>query len=101
MQGQNGTHGSRLPFQALPRHLVEFKNQLRKDGVSKDGFIGMLESRKERQEVPTVLPCFHFTNDKESVLKVQVKGDKDFWDDLTGQLLDPELVKAARKTEME
>ena len=51
----------------------------------------------ERQEVPAALLCSHFTNDKGSILKVQVEGDKVFRDDLTGQLLDPELVKAARK----
>ena len=36
--------------------LVGFRNQLRKDGVSKDGFVGMLESGMERHEV---WPCFH------------------------------------------
>ena len=81
--------------------LVGFRNQLRKDGVCKDGFIGMLESGMERQEVPAVLLCFRLTNDKGSVLNVQVEGDNVFRDDLTGQLLDPELVKAARKKEME
>ena len=76
-------------------------NQLRKDGVARDGFIGMLESGMKKQEVPAVLLCFHLTNDKGSILKVQVEGDKTFRDDLTWQLLDLELVKAARKKEME
>ena len=80
---------------------VGFRNQLRKDGVCKDGFVGMLESGMEGQDLPAVLPCFHLTNDKGSVLKVQVEGDKVFRDDLTGQLLDPELVRAARKKELE
>ena len=63
--------------------------------MRKDGFIGMLESGMEKQAVPAVLPCFHLMNDKGSILKVHVKGDKSFKDDLVGQLLDPELVKAA------
>ena len=66
-----------------------------------DGFIGMLESGMERQEVPAVLPCFHLTNDNGSILKVQVEGGKTFRDDLAGQLLDPDLVKASRKKETE
>ena len=81
--------------------LVDIRNQLRKDGGCKDGFVGMLESGMERQEVPAVLPCFHLTNDTGSVLKVQVEGDKVFRDDSTGQLLDPKLVNAAGKKEME
>ena len=81
--------------------LVGFRNQLRKDGVSKDGFTCMLEAKMEKQEVPVGLQCFHLTNDKGSILKVQVEGGKTFLNDWTGQLLDPELVKAARKKEME
>ena len=77
-----------------------FRNHPRKHGVRKDCFIGMPESGIEREEVPAVLLCFHFTNKKESVLKVQVAGDKIFKDDLSGQLLSPELVKAARLKEM-
>ena len=63
---------------------VVFRNQLRKDGVCKDGFIGMLESGMERQELPAVLPCSHLTNGKGSVSNVQGEGDKTFRDDLTG-----------------
>ena len=73
--------------------LVGFRNQLRKDGVCKDGFVGMLESGMEGKEVPAVLPCFLLTNDKGSILKVQIEIDKVFRDDLTGQLLDPELLR--------
>ena len=58
--------------------LVGFRNQLRKDGVCRDGFIGMLESGMEKHEVLVVLPCCRLTNDKGSILKVQVEGDKTF-----------------------
>ena len=78
MQGQDGAHG-----------------------VCKDSFIGMLESGMEKREVPASLPCFQLTNDKGSILKVQVGGDKTSREVAAGQLLDPELVKAARKKEME
>ena len=58
--------------------LVGFRNQLRRDGVCKDVFVGMLESGMEGEEVPAVLPCFHLTNDKGSILKVQIESDKVF-----------------------
>ena len=35
------------------------------------------------------------------VLKVQVEGDQTLRDDSTGQLLEPELVRAARAKELE
>ena len=60
--------------------IVGVRNKSRKDGVCKDGFIGMLESGTEKQEVPAVLPCLHLTNDKGSILKVQVEGDNVFRD---------------------
>ena len=101
MQGPDGAHGSRLPFQARPRHPVWIQEPIEEGRIYKDGFIGMLESGMEKQDVPEVLPCFHPTSDKGSILKVQIEGDNMFLDDLTGQLLDPELVKAARNKEME
>ena len=61
--------------------VVGLWNQLRKDGVSKNGFISMLESGMENREVPAVVPRFHLTNDKGSILKVQIEGDKVFLDD--------------------
>ena len=69
------------------------RKQLHKDGLCQDGFVGMLE---KTESVPMVLPCLAFTNKRGEVLRVQVDGEQIFRDDLTGQLLKPELVRAAR-----
>ena len=43
----------------------------------------------------------HLNASDGSVLKVQLQNDEVFKDDLTGQLLPPDLVKLARKKELE
>ena len=78
--------------------LVGFRKQLQNNGICRDGFVGMLE---KTEDVPPVLPLLVFSNKKDEVLKVQVEGDQVFRDDLTGQLLNPELVKLSRSKEME
>ena len=79
--------------------LVGFRNQLKKDGVCKEGFVGMLEACPE--EVPATLNCYSLTSSDGHVLKVQIENDQIFKDDLTGQVLDATLVRAARKKELE
>ena len=81
--------------------LVGFRNQLRSDGICRDGYIGMMEASMEDEDVPTVLPCFNLTNGKGISVKVQVEGGQIYKDDLTGQALDPVLVGLARKKELE
>ena len=56
---------------------------------------------EKTEDVPLVLPRLVFSNKQGEVLKVQVEGDQVFKDDLTGQLLNPELVRAARANELE
>ena len=70
--------------------LVGFRNQLKKDGVCKEGFVGMLEACPE--EVPATLNCYSLTSSSGHVLKVQIENDQIFKDDLTGQVLDATLV---------
>ena len=77
--------------------LVDFRNQLKHDGVYKDGFMGMLEAGQETES----LPAFKLTNDLGDILHVRVEEQKMFKDDLTGQLLDAKLVAAARANELE
>ena len=48
-----------------------------------------------------MLPLLIFSNKSGEILKVQVEGGQIFKDDLTGQLLNPELVRAARAKELE
>ena len=81
--------------------LVGFRKQLQKDGMCKDGFVGMLEATMEREDVPATLPCLMFSAKNGQVLKVQVSNGETFRDDLIGQELDPELVRAARAKELE
>ena len=81
--------------------LVGFRKQLQKDGLCKDGFVGMLEATMEREDVPATLPCLLFSGENGQVLKVQVSNGETFRDDLTGQALNPELVRAARAKELE
>ena len=78
--------------------LVGFRNQLRVDGIYKDGFIGILEDRGER---PDLVPMLCLTASDGSILRVQVQDSEVFKDDLTGQLSPPDLVRAARKKELE
>ena len=46
------------------------------------------------------MPIYHLTDTDGSVLKVQIEGAQTYKDDLTGQLLNPELVRIARKLEL-
>ena len=81
--------------------LVGFRNQLRADGVRKDGFVGMLEAGQEREEIPATVCCYNLTSSNGHVLKKQIDNDKTFRDGLAGQLLDPALVTVARKKELQ
>ena len=77
--------------------LVGFRDQLRKDGTYVDGFVGMLESKMESER----LPVYKLTDVDGSIYHVQVEGEPTYRDDLTGQLLPPDLVRAARAKELE
>ena len=83
----------------MPCHSFWFWNQFQKDGVCKDGLVGMLEACPD--EVPATMNCFSFTCSDGRVLNVQTENAQIFKDDLTGQLLDPTLVAAARKKGLE
>ena len=52
------------------------------------------------QDVP-MEGLFSFENSSGEVLKVRLEGGEEYRDDLTGQLLDPVLVREARAKEME
>ena len=81
--------------------LVGFRNQFQKDGTCNDGFVGKFDAGLDREEVPAVLPCYHLTNGRGQILMVQIEDEKTFTDDLIGQPLNPVLVRAARKKELE
>ena len=77
--------------------LMGFRDQLRKDGTYVDGFVGLLESRAEREQ----LPVYKLTDVDGAIFHVQVEDEPIYRDDLTGQLLPPDLVRAARAKELE
>ena len=74
-----------------------FRDQLKKDGTYADGFVGLLQSRKENAD----LPVYKLTDVDRAVLHIRIENEPIYKDDLTGQLLPPELVKAARAKELE
>ena len=70
--------------------LAGFRDQLRSDGIYKDGFIGMHEERSAQEPVPIL----RLTGSDGSVLNVRVENEPVFKDDLTGQLLPPDLGRS-------
>ena len=85
-------------FKLCKAILVGFRDQLRRDGLYKDGFMGILEDRGEK---PELIPVLHLGTSDGSILRVQLQDSEIFKDDLTGQLLPPDLVRAARVKELE
>ena len=84
-------------FKLCPAILVGFQRQLQKDGVCKDGFIDMMEKDPESQQ----LAVLSFTNNIGEILNIRVDSDEIYKDNLTSQLFDPTLERAARAKELE
>ena len=76
---------------------VGVRGQLKRDGLYKDGFMGMLEAGQEMES----LPVCKLTDDLGEVLHVQVEEEKIFKADLMGQTLDLKLAAATRSQELE
>ena len=51
--------------------LVGFRDQLRCDGLYKDGFVGMMENCRDGEDL---VPIHHLAGKDGSVLKVQIEG---------------------------
>ena len=85
-------------FKLCKAILMGFRDQLRADGLYKDGFVGMLEDRGEK---PEPMPVYQITSSCGTILKVQIENSESFKDDLTGQPLAPDLVRIARKLELD
>ena len=96
-RGKTARMAAVYDFKLCRAILVGFRDQLRHDGLCKHGFIGMMEDSCETE----LVPIYHLTDTDGSVLKVQIEGAETYKDDLTGQLLNPELVRIARKLELE
>ena len=91
--------------------LVGFRDQLRADGTYKDGLVGLMESGQEREALtlmsvqiaPEVADdtVYQVKDNNGSTMNVQIGSEVVYRHDLTGQILDPNLVRIARATEME
>ena len=77
--------------------LVGFRRQLQRDGVCKDGFIGLLDARMEKTEAT---PLLHVEFGSQ-LYTIEADNGPVFRDDLTGQVLDSKLVAEARKKELD
>ena len=99
-RGKNARMAAVYDFKLCRAILVGFRNHLRADGMYKDGFVGMLEERKVPEELP-ILPILQLTASDGAVLNVRIEDEPVYKDDLTGQLLPPELVRIARAQELE
>ena len=75
-----------------------FRNQLRVDGKYQDGFVGILESFSRKQED---FDHYRLSDSSGAIFHVRIANEPVYRDDLTGQLLPPELVRAARSKELE
>ena len=80
--------------------LVGFRRQLQADGKCKDGFVGLVEPELE-DNMSRVLPVLTVSDKRGNKVQVKVENEKEYRDDLTGQVLDPLLVRAARAKELE
>ena len=72
--------------------LIGFRNQMTSDGKCQTGMVGMLA---EEDDTATVL---HVGMTEAQASRAEAEGEV-FHDDMTGQLLSPDLVRAARQKE--
>ena len=75
--------------------LVGFRKQMVADGKCRDGFMGMMAEPWDD------MPILHVGMTSADVDKAVQNGEEVFKDDMTGQVLSPELVHAARRKELD
>ena len=91
--------------------LVGFRYQEKADGTYKDGFVGLTESGQEREAMavmsvqiaPEVVDdkVYRLKDKNGSIKNVRIGSEVMYRDDLTGQILDPDLVRIARAKKLE
>jgi hypothetical protein len=93
--GKTARMAAIYPFDLCQAILVGFKNQMELDGRKSPGEVGLhaLEIAEDAM--------LHIGGPHGELLKLRVENAAEFRDDLTGQLLDPVLVREARAKEME
>ena len=96
-RGMNARIAAVYDFKLCRAILRGFRDQLRKDGTYTDGFVGLMESRMDSDH----LAVYRLHDSDGAVLHVQIENEPVYKDDLTGQLLPPDLVRAARAKELD
>ena len=83
------------PFELCRAILEGFARQMELDGKMTRGSVGLHLAEEVDEGI------YIICNAHGEILKMRVDGEEEFRDDLTGQLLDPKLVREARAKEME
>jgi hypothetical protein len=96
-RGKTARLAAMYHFKLCRAILVGFRRQLQHDGKCRDGFIGMLNSGMEKCEVAPVLQIGF----SDQLFELKIDDETIYRDDLTGQILDSTLVRAARKKELD
>ena len=98
-------------FKLCKAILTGFRDQLSADGTYTDGFVGLMQAGQEReamavmsvQVAPEIVDdkVYRLKDKNGSIMNVQITSEVIYRDDLTGQVLDPDLVRKARAKELE
>ena len=102
--GRTAKEAAIYPFELCKAMITGFRNPMLVDGRLSRGSAGLNCIMRDdlEDEGPTDLQGVLVAENSYSlILKLQVENGEVFLEDLTGQRLDPALVKAARKLEMD
>ena len=86
-RGRTATVGAIYQFKICRAILVGCRMQLKADGMRRDGYVGLPEAGQKKPAAP----CDH-VGYGDPLLIVEIDGGPVYWDDLTGQSLDPMLI---------
>ena len=95
---QNGA--AIYPFELCRAILRGFRNQMIADDKLKPGSVGLNCMMRDGIECCGTSEVLAFGNASGEVLKVKIENTDEFKDDLTGQILPAEHLRAARRKEM-
>ncbi len=93
MPREDSQNGSHLPLQTVSGHPGRLQAPVEGRRHLQKWFVGMMEAEP-------IVPLLH-VGLCDHILDVEIDGGVVYRDDLTGQVLDPKLVRAARQKELE
>ena len=101
VSGQEARRSQYFPFKLCKAILKGFRKQLIEDGRLVLGVAGLQRAEEDLSilQLERVAQRSVRLEDDKALLKLN--GDEEYRDSLTGQLLDPKLVQAARRKELE